>query len=97
MPQLVATPKGWICRLWGGDLQHLQQIRPGTMIGKFPGSSPRWMCAEGVVCAAQEQCKVMTDKHHVYMTSDGRISLAGLPSSKAEYLAKAINDCVRNH
>lgn len=31
------------------------------------------------------------------MTSDGRISLAGLPSSKAEYLAKAIDDCVRNH
>ena len=46
--------------------------------------------------AAQEQCKVMTDKHHVYMTSDGRISLAGLPSSKAEYLAKAIDNVVRN-
>ncbi|CAL5223517.1 g6046 [Coccomyxa viridis] len=45
----------------------------------------------------KEQCKVMTDKHHIYMTSDGRISLAGLPSSKAEYLAKAIDDCVRNH
>lgn len=45
----------------------------------------------------QEQCKVMTDKHHIYMTSDGRISLAGLPSSKAEYLAKAIDDCVCNH
>ena len=44
----------------------------------------------------QEQCKVMTDKHHVYMTSDGRISLAGLPSSKAEYLAKAIDDVVRS-
>lgn len=27
---------------------------------------------------------------------DGRISLAGLPASKAEYLAKAIDDSVRN-
>ncbi|GMH43336.1 hypothetical protein BSKO_11258 [Bryopsis sp. KO-2023] len=39
----------------------------------------------------------MTDKHHIYMTKDGRISLAGLSSSKAEYLAKAIDDSVRNH
>jgi aspartate/tyrosine/aromatic aminotransferase len=38
----------------------------------------------------------MTNKHHIYMTKDGRISLAGLPSSKAEYLAKAIDDSVRN-
>ena len=34
----------------------------------------------------------MTNKHHVYMTKDGRISLAGLPSSKAEHLANAIVD-----
>ena len=81
----------------GVDLRHLEEIRQGTMTCDFPGGSPRNMCAERVVSAAQEQCKVMTDKHHVYMTSDGRISLAGLPSSKAEYLAKAIDDCVRNH
>ena len=55
------------------------------------------LCKECWLRAVQEQCKVMTDKHHIYMTSDGRISLAGLPSSKAEYLAKAIDDCVRNH
>ena len=39
----------------------------------------------------------MTDQHHVYMTKDGRISLAGLSSSKVDYLAKAIDDAVRNH
>lgn len=42
------------------------------------------------------QVENMTNKHHIYMTKDGRISLAGLPSSKAEYLAKAIDDSVRN-
>ena len=42
------------------------------------------------------QVENMTNKHHVYMTKDGRISLAGLSSSKAEYLAKAIDDSVRN-
>ncbi|GFR52883.1 hypothetical protein Agub_g15515 [Astrephomene gubernaculifera] len=38
----------------------------------------------------------MTNKHAVYMTRDGRISLAGLNSAKVEYLADAIVDSVRN-
>jgi aspartate aminotransferase, chloroplastic len=38
----------------------------------------------------------MTEKHHVYMTGDGRISLAGLSSAKAAYLAAAMADCVKN-
>ena len=32
----------------------------------------------------------MTDKWHVYMTKDGRISLAGLSLAKCDYLADAI-------
>lgn len=44
----------------------------------------------------QEQVRVMTDKWHVYMTFDGRISMAGLSSSKAHYLAEAIADAVRS-
>ena len=46
------------------------------------------------LCRAQ--VKNMTEKHHVYMTKDGRISLAGLPSSKVAHLAAAIDDSVRN-
>ena len=38
----------------------------------------------------------MTNKHHVYMTKDGRISLAGLSSGKVEYLANAIVDSFDN-
>ncbi|KXZ44764.1 hypothetical protein GPECTOR_62g879 [Gonium pectorale] len=38
----------------------------------------------------------MTNKHAVYMTRDGRISLAGLNSAKVDYLANAIVDSVRN-
>ena len=38
------------------------------------------------------QVENMTKKWHVYMTKDGRISLAGLSSAKAEYLAAAIID-----
>lgn len=42
------------------------------------------------------QCKKMIDKWHVYLISNGRISMAGLNHSNVAYLAKAIDDCVRN-
>jgi len=42
------------------------------------------------------QVEHMTNKHHVYMTKDGRISMAGLSASKCPHLAKAIDDSVRN-
>ncbi|OEL38468.1 Aspartate aminotransferase, chloroplastic [Dichanthelium oligosanthes] len=38
----------------------------------------------------------MTDKWHVYMTKDGRISLAGLSLAKCDYLADAIIDSFHN-
>ena len=38
----------------------------------------------------------MTGKHHVYMTKDGRISLAGLNLAKVGALADAIVDSVKN-
>eukprot|EP01025_Chloroclados_australasicus_P018885 TRINITY_DN2007_c0_g1_i1.p1 TRINITY_DN2007_c0_g1~~TRINITY_DN2007_c0_g1_i1.p1 ORF type:complete len:468 (-),score=59.23 TRINITY_DN2007_c0_g1_i1:667-2070(-) len=44
-----------------------------------------------------KQVENMTANHHVYMTKDGRISLAGLNAAKADYLAKAIDDSVRNY
>lgn len=50
----------------------------------FTGLSPR-------------QVENMTGKWHIYMTKDGRISLAGLNKAKCEYVARAIDDSVRNH
>mmetsp|Transcript_42043 Transcript_42043/g.50958 ORF Transcript_42043/g.50958 Transcript_42043/m.50958 type:complete len:427 (+) Transcript_42043:112-1392(+) len=44
----------------------------------------------------KKQVENMTKKWHVYMTADGRISMAGLSSARAGYLAKAIDDSVRN-
>ncbi|RHZ81187.1 hypothetical protein Glove_123g209 [Diversispora epigaea] len=42
------------------------------------------------------QVKVLKEKYHVYLTDNGRISMAGLSSSNVEYFAKAIDDVVRN-
>ena len=38
------------------------------------------------------QVENMTSKWHVYMTRDGRISMAGLNSAKVDYLAEAMID-----
>eukprot|EP00252_Welwitschia_mirabilis_P010225 TRINITY_DN233_c0_g1_i2.p1 TRINITY_DN233_c0_g1~~TRINITY_DN233_c0_g1_i2.p1 ORF type:complete len:411 (+),score=100.02 TRINITY_DN233_c0_g1_i2:589-1821(+) len=42
------------------------------------------------------QSENMTNKWHVYMTKDGRISLAGLSLAKCEYLADALIDSYHN-
>ncbi len=44
----------------------------------------------------QPQVENMTAKWHVYMTLDGRISMAGLSKNSCRYLAEAMNDSVRN-
>lgn len=41
------------------------------------------------------QVETMIKKHHVWMTRDGRISMAGLSSSKVQYLAEAIKDAIQ--
>jgi aspartate/tyrosine/aromatic aminotransferase len=43
-----------------------------------------------------KQCEQMINKHHIYMTSNGRISIAGLTTSNVEYVANAIKDCAEN-
>ncbi|GMH07047.1 hypothetical protein Nepgr_008887 [Nepenthes gracilis] len=44
----------------------------------------------------KSQSENMTNKWHVFMTKDGRISLAGLSSAKCEHLADAIIDSFYN-
>jgi aspartate aminotransferase, mitochondrial len=39
-----------------------------------------------------EQVSQLRYKHHVYLTKDGRISMAGVNSSNVDYIAKAIVD-----
>jgi aspartate/tyrosine/aromatic aminotransferase len=51
-------------------------------------------CSNFVLSRAQVEN--MTKKWHVYMTKDGRISLAGLNKARSGYLADAIIDSVDN-
>lgn len=44
-----------------------------------------------------KQCEQMINKHHIYMTGNGRISVAGLTTNNVEYVANAIKDVVENY
>ena len=45
---------------------------------------------------SEAQVKRMTDEHAIFMTKDGRVSLAGLSQAKCAYLANAIDDSFKN-
>lgn len=42
-----------------------------------------------------EQVAQLKEKWHIYMTSNGRISMAGVTSARVAYLAKAIHDVTK--
>lgn len=44
----------------------------------------------------EKQVLAIREKWHVYMTKNGRISMAGLNTSNVAYFAKAVDDVVRN-
>ena len=45
----------------------------------------------------EAQCEQMMKKHHIYLLKSGRVSMAGVTSHNVEYIAKAIDDVVRNY
>ena len=42
------------------------------------------------------QSERMVAKHHIYMTKNGRISVAGLTTENVDYVAEAIKECLEN-
>eukprot|EP00515_Schizochytrium_aggregatum_P008908 CAMPEP_0202072884 /NCGR_PEP_ID=MMETSP0964-20121228/2704_1 /ASSEMBLY_ACC=CAM_ASM_000500 /TAXON_ID=4773 /ORGANISM="Schizochytrium aggregatum, Strain ATCC28209" /LENGTH=422 /DNA_ID=CAMNT_0048639951 /DNA_START=41 /DNA_END=1309 /DNA_ORIENTATION=- len=50
-------------------------------------------CYSGITV---EQVDRMRNEHHIYMTKDGRISMAGVTSKNVEYLAKALHEVTSN-
>jgi len=43
-----------------------------------------------------KQSDAMVKKHHVYMTKNGRISVAGITTKNVEHIAESIKDVVSN-
>lgn len=46
---------------------------------------------------SKPQVDNLTKKWHVYLTADGRISMAGLNAKKCKYLAEAMKDSVESY
>jgi aspartate aminotransferase len=44
---------------------------------------------------SEQQVKLLRDKWHVYMTKNGRISMAGLNTNNLDYFAEAVDSVVR--
>jgi aspartate aminotransferase len=44
---------------------------------------------------AAQQCKDLVEKAHIYLTANGRISMAGLNESNIEYFAECVDKVVR--
>jgi aspartate aminotransferase len=43
----------------------------------------------------ESQVEQLINKYHIYLTKDGRISMAGVTSKNVEYLAKAIHEVTK--
>ena len=43
-----------------------------------------------------KQSEAMVDKHHIYMTKNGRISICGLTRANIPYVAQCIKDVLEN-
>ena len=41
---------------------------------------------------SKDQVMEMRERHHVYCTADGRISMAGVTTGNVDYIANAIHD-----
>lgn len=50
-------------------------------------------CFTGLTSA---QCQSLIDQHHIYLTANGRISMAGLNSQNVQYVAKAFDQVIRS-
>jgi len=44
---------------------------------------------------SKPQVEIIKDKHHIYCTMDGRISMAGVTSGNVDYIANAIHDVTK--
>ncbi|KJE89550.1 aspartate aminotransferase P1 [Capsaspora owczarzaki ATCC 30864] len=44
----------------------------------------------------EAQCKVLTEKYHIYLLSSGRINMCGLTTKTVDYVGRAILDVVSN-
>jgi len=92
--QFLADVKGMADRI----ITMRTQLRAGI---EGRGNANNWKHITeqiGMFCftgLSPEQVAELTAKHHVYLTKDGRISVAGVSSKNVDYLANAIHEVTK--
>jgi aspartate aminotransferase len=79
-----------------GDWSHI--VNQTGMFGYTGISKPQIERLEGkaFVKFFIDTANMVTDKYHIYMANTSRISLAGLNEHNVEYVAKSLDEVVRN-
>jgi len=106
--KLVATVLGdpQLYKQWQGEVKGMADriisMRKLLVEGlKSAGSRRDWkhitdqigmFCFSGL---SPEQVDLLASKHHIYMTRNGRISMAGVTSKNVQYLAQAMHDVTK--
>ena len=65
------------------------------MVSQGLGALNQRPIVTNIVPFVADQCKQLIDKAHIYLTSNGRISMAGLNTKTVEYVAQSIDKVVR--
>ncbi len=92
-PQYFDQWCGHLSTMSGRIIEMRQRLFDELVALKVPGSWKHILEQTGMFTftgLTKEQVARLTEKHHVYLTSDGRISMAGLNAKGCKYLAKAI-------
>jgi len=91
---------------WEGDckgMAHRIQSMRAKLVSALEnaGSQKNWQhitdqigmfCYSGVT---KDQVQAIKEKHSVYLTQDGRISMAGVTSSNVQYLAESMHNVTK--
>ena len=71
------------------DWSHITSQIGGALLVCVLLTFPGMFCYSGLTA---DQVQKLKEKHHLYLTKDGRISMAGVTIGNVEYIANAIVD-----
>jgi aspartate aminotransferase, mitochondrial len=83
------------CKGMADRIKHARDcLRSAVEATGAPGEWSHITSQIGMFCfsgLSPEECDAMVDEHHIYLTRDGRISMAGVTEANAPIIAKAIH------
>ena len=79
---------------WGHVKSQIGMFRYGHIVVTSVIYCRKLTFASSFTGLTAPQTKVLAEKAHVYMTADGRISMAGLNNANIQYFAESVHNAV---